>query len=148
MMLTLLTLNLWRPYYPGLTFEYHCCWCCPAPCVAISTHDIDNVDSVSSCLTCGRTSTVCRGMIWIVNTWLCFFWKIWNVKGQYRSGISWHFSIDIQLVLPLLANNIFILELPVDIQILRNHHCTLKWYLQVLLVLIRHNIPSQIFYMF
>ena len=44
-----------------------------APWVAINTNDIDYVESVSSCFTCGRTSTVCAGVLYIVNTYLCFF---------------------------------------------------------------------------
>ena len=52
---------------------------------AISSIDIDYVKQEWIQL---PVSCQCEGMIWIINTRLCFFWKIQHLKGKAISHYS------------------------------------------------------------
>ena len=75
-----LTLHVQGPNYSGSTFsQYHGYWC-PGSFrrQGISTHDINYVEYVSSCLARGRISTTYVKSVWrkgIHYTSLCFLWK-------------------------------------------------------------------------
>ena len=58
-----LTLNVQGPNYSSSTVNIKVADAM-APCVVISTHDIDHVLQVTSCLTWGRISTTCVLSVW------------------------------------------------------------------------------------
>ena len=64
------TIHIWTHNMRGLNnssfdSQYHSCWCPGSLCRQdISTHDIDYIEQVSSCLAWGRISTTCVMSVW------------------------------------------------------------------------------------
>ena len=75
-----LTPDEWEPNYFDSTVSYHGCWC-PGSLRRqdISSHDIDYVEYVTSCLTWGRNTITCAISVWKNDiNWryiLCSIWK-------------------------------------------------------------------------
>ena len=77
--------------------KYHGCWC-PGSLhhQDISTHDLDYVEKVSSCLTCGRISTTCVMSMWRIDIkWE--FKYLFPLKNLAFKGLS-HGSSCFQIV--------------------------------------------------
>ena len=68
--------------------KYHGCWC-PGSLRRqdISTHDIDYVEYVSSCLTWGRVSTTCIMSMWRNNR-KCKYMFLFTLKNSACKGLE------------------------------------------------------------
>ena len=75
--------------------KYHCCWW-PGSLRRqhISTHDIDYLEWVSTCLTWGRISTTCVMTIWW-NDIKCKYMFLLPLKTWARKGLTLHLVVPV-----------------------------------------------------